>query len=254
MHWKPRRGPRSARRQRASRRTARPLLRPQCPGRRAFGSPSRKNAAQAGQGALAARRLKAVPRLRRTPCDAHHLRFAEPRALGRKVSDEFTVPLCRTHHRQVHDQERRERVVGGGDDQPDAGCAGEPEARRRDSAKRTARQRSCDSLTRLSSEQMLSCAVGTPMSAFIIRYIERTQAGSDDARALLAHRIEGLWNTPLQFEDTWLIQSNETSDHIRDQLTELVPDGDALIVIAATQDAAWAGLGPIESEWLIDHI
>ena len=55
-------------------------------------------------------------------------------------------------------------------------------------------------------------------------------------------------------EDTWLIQSNETSDHIRDQLTELVPDGDALIVIAATQDAAWAGLGPIESEWLIDHI
>ena len=67
------------------------------------------------------------------------------------------------------------------------------------------------------------------MSAFIIRYIERTQAGSDDARVLLAHRIEGLWDTPLQFEDTWLIQSNETSDHIRDQLTELVPDGDALI-------------------------
>jgi hypothetical protein len=38
----------------------------------------------------------------RQPADAHHLRFAQPRALGRKVSDEFTVPLCRTHHRQVH--------------------------------------------------------------------------------------------------------------------------------------------------------
>jgi hypothetical protein len=38
----------------------------------------------------------------RRPCDAHHLRFAQPRAMGRKVSDEFTVPLCRTHHRQVH--------------------------------------------------------------------------------------------------------------------------------------------------------
>src|SRR4029077_19684348 len=24
------------------------------------------------------------------------------RALGRKVSDEFTVPLCRGHHREVH--------------------------------------------------------------------------------------------------------------------------------------------------------
>ncbi len=34
--------------------------------------------------------------------DAHHLRFAQPRALGLKVSDEFTVPLCRTHHRNLH--------------------------------------------------------------------------------------------------------------------------------------------------------
>ena len=38
----------------------------------------------------------------RTPCDPHHLRFMQPRALGRKVSDEFTVPLCRGHHRAVH--------------------------------------------------------------------------------------------------------------------------------------------------------
>ncbi len=38
----------------------------------------------------------------RAPADAHHLRFAQSRALGRKVSDEFTVPLCRGHHREVH--------------------------------------------------------------------------------------------------------------------------------------------------------
>jgi ERF superfamily len=38
----------------------------------------------------------------RTPSDAHHLRFAEPRALGRKVSDEFAVPLCRSHHSALH--------------------------------------------------------------------------------------------------------------------------------------------------------
>ena len=38
----------------------------------------------------------------RTPSDPHHLRFAQSRALGRKVSDEFTVPLCRGHHREVH--------------------------------------------------------------------------------------------------------------------------------------------------------
>jgi hypothetical protein len=38
----------------------------------------------------------------RLPADAHHVRFAQHRALGRKVSDEFTVPLCRAHHREIH--------------------------------------------------------------------------------------------------------------------------------------------------------
>jgi len=38
----------------------------------------------------------------RRPADAHHLRFTQSPALGRKVSDEFTVPLCRGHHREVH--------------------------------------------------------------------------------------------------------------------------------------------------------
>jgi hypothetical protein len=38
----------------------------------------------------------------RQPSDPHHLRCAQPRALSRKVSDEFTVPLCRIHHREVH--------------------------------------------------------------------------------------------------------------------------------------------------------
>src|SRR5262245_36946259 len=38
----------------------------------------------------------------RKPSDAHHTRFVQPRALGRKASDEFAVPLCRSHHRAVH--------------------------------------------------------------------------------------------------------------------------------------------------------
>jgi hypothetical protein len=38
----------------------------------------------------------------RKPSDPHHLRYMQPRALGRKASDEFTVPLCRIHHRLVH--------------------------------------------------------------------------------------------------------------------------------------------------------
>src|SRR5258706_577714 len=45
----------------------------------------------------------------RKPTDPHHLGFTQPRALGRKVSDEFAVPLCRGHHRAVH-RSRDERA------------------------------------------------------------------------------------------------------------------------------------------------
>jgi hypothetical protein len=45
----------------------------------------------------------------RKPSDPHHLGFTQPRALGRKVSDEFVVPLCRGHHREVH-RSRDERA------------------------------------------------------------------------------------------------------------------------------------------------
>jgi hypothetical protein len=38
----------------------------------------------------------------RKPSDPHHLRYLQPRALGRKASDEFAVPLCRAHHRAAH--------------------------------------------------------------------------------------------------------------------------------------------------------
>ena len=37
-----------------------------------------------------------------TPSEAHHVRFAQPRAIGRKVSNEYTVPVCRLHHRDLH--------------------------------------------------------------------------------------------------------------------------------------------------------
>jgi hypothetical protein len=56
----------------------------------------------------------------RQPCEPHHLRFAQARALGRKVSDEFTVPPCRVHHREVHskDDERGWWTVANIDPMP----------------------------------------------------------------------------------------------------------------------------------------
>jgi DNA recombination protein Rad52 len=38
----------------------------------------------------------------REPCEAHHLRYVQPRALGRKSSDAYAVPLCALHHRELH--------------------------------------------------------------------------------------------------------------------------------------------------------
>ena len=40
----------------------------------------------------------------RQPTQAHHLTFAQPRARGLKTSDEWVVPLCNLHHRQLHDR------------------------------------------------------------------------------------------------------------------------------------------------------
>jgi hypothetical protein len=84
-----------------------------------FGTPGRVNSAVAwhiDKGALKLgepRRYRDREHLRfvsaqpclicgRRPCDAHHLRFAQPRAIGRRVSDEYAVPLCRSHHRALH--------------------------------------------------------------------------------------------------------------------------------------------------------
>ena len=77
-----------------------------CPISRA-GTPSRRPTGSLGLTAGAEDYLRFVasqPCLvcGRQPSDPHHLRFAQPRALGLKVSDEFTVPLCRGHHRQLH--------------------------------------------------------------------------------------------------------------------------------------------------------
>jgi hypothetical protein len=38
----------------------------------------------------------------RTPSHVHHIRYAQSRGLGLKVSDEFTVPLCAIHHTENH--------------------------------------------------------------------------------------------------------------------------------------------------------
>ncbi|MEE9249907.1 MAG: DUF968 domain-containing protein, partial [Alphaproteobacteria bacterium] len=45
----------------------------------------------------------------RQPSQAHHIRYAQPRAMSCKASDEWAVPLCATHHRALHDFGDEER-------------------------------------------------------------------------------------------------------------------------------------------------
>ncbi|MDR5730536.1 MAG: ERF family protein [Terriglobia bacterium] len=64
--------------------------------------PKTKSARQRSKAHLVFVRSQACLICRRFPSDAHHLKFAQPRSLGLKVSDEFTVPLCRAHHEELH--------------------------------------------------------------------------------------------------------------------------------------------------------
>jgi DNA recombination protein Rad52 len=50
------------------------------------------------------RRLSTLPCIicGRKPAHAHHLTFAQLRAMGSKTSDEYAVPLCALHHRDLH--------------------------------------------------------------------------------------------------------------------------------------------------------
>ena len=49
----------------------------------------------------------------RSPSQAHHVRYAQSRGLSLKVSDEFTVPLCATHHHHIHTTGKGTGVVAG---------------------------------------------------------------------------------------------------------------------------------------------
>lgn len=44
------------------------------------------------------------------PGEAHHLTFAEKRAMGLKNGDNWTVPVCRTHHMELHNSPMPERT------------------------------------------------------------------------------------------------------------------------------------------------
>jgi len=93
------------------------------------------------------------------------------------------------------------------------------------------------------------------MPAYVICHVERHDTGGAAVtRAFLTRRIAELWNGTIRLDATWIVQEDKTSDQIRDELTPCLGDGDALLVIGAGSDAAWAGFEPAECDWLVEHM
>jgi hypothetical protein len=92
------------------------------------------------------------------------------------------------------------------------------------------------------------------MPAYVICYLERSPPGAINAREEIARRVSERWSGQLQFNGTWIISTDQTSDKIRDELASALAEGDALLVMGAGQDAAWCGFEAADSEWLIEHI
>ena len=49
-----------------------------------------------------------------------------------------------------------------------------------------------------------------------------------------------------------VVASSGPADEVRDQLTDLLREDDALIVIGAGSEAAWAGFA--DADWLVEHL
>lgn len=63
------------------------------------------------------RSIKYLYHIRGKPClvcgspgEAHHIQYAQPRALGRKTGDQFSIPLCHTCHMKLHNDGMPERT------------------------------------------------------------------------------------------------------------------------------------------------
>ena len=88
------------------------------------------------------------------------------------------------------------------------------------------------------------------MPAYLVSHRDRALSGEASTRSLIAERVSRLWPDARQMDaSNWIVTSTGPADEVRDQLTDLLREGDALIVIGAGSEAAWAGLEPTDVDW-----
>jgi hypothetical protein len=92
------------------------------------------------------------------------------------------------------------------------------------------------------------------MANFIVIHVGRTSPVAQ-SRADLARRIRNLPGAAcLDLDCAWLVESDDTADEIRDNLTPSLPPEDALLVFGIGEQAAWAGLREEQADWLVQHL
>jgi len=92
------------------------------------------------------------------------------------------------------------------------------------------------------------------LPTYLVSHRDRALSGEASTRSLIAERVSRLWPDARQMEPSnWIVTSSGPADEVRDQLTDLLREGDALIVISAGSEAAWVGLEPPAADWLLEH-
>lgn len=93
------------------------------------------------------------------------------------------------------------------------------------------------------------------MAAYLICHFGAEVCAGDSGRAELEQRVAELWDARLELGGgTWVVRAESTADAVRDALMPYLSEGDALLVLRGSEDAAWTGLGPSHSDWLIDNV
>ena len=93
------------------------------------------------------------------------------------------------------------------------------------------------------------------MPAYVIYHVPHESVASPGSAPDFAAQISALpLRERLDLNGIWIVQSDETSDQIRDELRARIGPDDALLVLELGRDAAWAGVPASVGEWLLDQL
>src|SRR5262249_3518629 len=89
------------------------------------------------------------------------------------------------------------------------------------------------------------------MSTYLVCY-DLNKPGQDYSDLINAIKAYGTWWHHL--DSTWIIQTNQTAQQIRDNLVAHIDANDELLVVGSSGEGAWSGFNEKGSRWLDDNL